>query len=157
MLDRLIDYLGAALPRVRQADTTLGQELELAHAYLDLHQIRIGGRLGFSIEVPGEMASVRFPPLMLLTLENGLYFQRRTVTGATSRATQAVGGKTSRWLKLQRTGQVITASRSEDGRTWTVVGRDSLSIVGAAYIGLAVSNHGDPALSTAAFDSVIVR
>ena len=62
MLDRLLDYLQAALPRVRQADTTLAQELELAHAYLDLQQIRIGGRLGFSIEVPPEMADLRFPP-----------------------------------------------------------------------------------------------
>ena len=73
MLDRLLDYLQAALPRVRQADTTLGQELELAHAYLDLQQIRIGGRLRFSIEVPEEFAQMRFPPLMLLTLvENAI-------------------------------------------------------------------------------------
>ena len=73
MLDRLVDYLAAALPRVRQSDTTLGQELELARAYLDLQQIRIGGRLGFSIEVPDDMTSLRFPPLMLLTLvENAI-------------------------------------------------------------------------------------
>ena len=73
MLDRLVDYLQAALPRMRQADTTLAQELELAHAYLDLQQIRIGGRLGFSIEVPEEFARLRFPPLMLLTLvENAI-------------------------------------------------------------------------------------
>jgi signal transduction histidine kinase len=73
MLDRLLDYLQAALPRVRQADTTLEQELQLAHAYLDIQQIRIGGRLTFSIEVPEEIASLRFPPLMLLTLvENAI-------------------------------------------------------------------------------------
>jgi sensor histidine kinase YesM len=73
MLDRLIDYLHAALPRVRQSTTTLEQELQLAHAYLDIQQIRIGGRLAFTIEVPQEFAGLRFPPLMLLTLvENAI-------------------------------------------------------------------------------------
>ena len=73
MLDRLIDYLHAALPRVRQSTTTLEQELQLAHAYLDIQQIRIGGRLAFTIEVPEEFAKLRFPPLMLLTLvENSI-------------------------------------------------------------------------------------
>ena len=73
MLDRLIAYLQAALPQVRQATTTLEQELQLATAYLDIQQIRIGGRLAFTIEVPDEIASVRFPPLMLLTLvENSI-------------------------------------------------------------------------------------
>ena len=73
MLERLIDYLHAALPRVRQSTTTLDQELQLAHAYLDIQQIRIGGRLAFTIEVPDEFATLRFPPLMLLTLvENAI-------------------------------------------------------------------------------------
>jgi signal transduction histidine kinase len=73
MLDRLLDYLQAALPRVRQATTTLEEELELARAYLDIQQIRIGGRLAFTIEVPEEIAKLRFPPLMLLTLvENAI-------------------------------------------------------------------------------------
>ena len=73
MLDRLVDYLQAALPRLRQADATLGEELQLTQAYLDIHQLRIGGRLAFAIEVPDEIARLRFPPLMLLTLvENAI-------------------------------------------------------------------------------------
>jgi hypothetical protein len=38
--------------RVRQATTALEQELRLAQAYLDIQQLRIGGRLAFSIDVP---------------------------------------------------------------------------------------------------------
>jgi sensor histidine kinase YesM len=73
MLDRFVDYLQAALPRVRQSAVTLEQELELARAYLDIQQIRIGSRLTFTIEVPDEIAQLRFPPLMLLTLvENAI-------------------------------------------------------------------------------------
>jgi len=73
MLDRLVDYLHGALPQVRQATTTLEQELQLAQAYLDIQQLRIGGRLAFTIDVPEEIAQLRFPPLMLLTLvENSI-------------------------------------------------------------------------------------
>jgi signal transduction histidine kinase len=73
MLDRLVEYLHGALPQVRQTTTTLEQELRLAQAYLDIHQLRIGGRLAFSIDVPEEIARLRFPPLMLLTLvENSI-------------------------------------------------------------------------------------
>jgi sensor histidine kinase YesM len=73
MLDRLVDYLTGALPQVRQSSSTLDQELRLAHAYLDIQQLRIGGRLAFSIDVPEEIARLRFPPLMLLTLvENSI-------------------------------------------------------------------------------------
>ena len=73
MLDRLLAYLQAALPRVRQASTTLEQELQLTNAYLDIQQLRIGGRLAFTIEVPEDIARLRFPPLMLLTLvENAI-------------------------------------------------------------------------------------
>ena len=73
MLDRLVDYLTGALPQVRQSSSTLEQELRLAQAYLDIQQLRIGGRLAFSIDVPDEIARLRFPPLMLLTLvENSI-------------------------------------------------------------------------------------
>jgi sensor histidine kinase YesM len=73
MLDRFVDYLQAALPRVRQSAVTLAQEVELARAYLDIQQIRIGNRLTFAIEVPDDIARLRFPPLMLLTLvENAI-------------------------------------------------------------------------------------
>jgi len=73
MMASFLDYLQAALPRVRQASTTLEQELQLARAYLDLQQLRIGERLEFAIDVPQEIASLRFPPLMLLTLvENAI-------------------------------------------------------------------------------------
>ena len=73
MLDRLVDYLHGALPQVRQTTTTLEQELRLAQAYLDIQQLRIGGRLAFSIDVPDDIARLRFPPLMLLTLvENSI-------------------------------------------------------------------------------------
>jgi signal transduction histidine kinase len=73
MLERFLDYLRAALPRMRQATTTLEQEIELARAYLDIQQLRIGQRLEFDIEIPEGVGGHAFPPLMLITLvENAI-------------------------------------------------------------------------------------
>ncbi len=51
MLDALIAYLHAALPRLRSQRSTLGQEVELAESYLRIMQIRMGSRLSFRVDV----------------------------------------------------------------------------------------------------------
>jgi sensor histidine kinase YesM len=68
MLDDLISYLRAALPHLRESSSTLGQEIELARAYLDIMRVRLGDRLSFEIDVPEAAKSVRMPPMMLLPL-----------------------------------------------------------------------------------------
>jgi len=68
MLVDYIGYLRAALPQMRSDETTLGQELELARCYLKVLQVRMGDRLRFQLDVPGDLASLRFPPLALSTL-----------------------------------------------------------------------------------------
>ena len=42
MLGHLLSYLRAALPQLRSGSTTLGQEAELARAYLSIMQMRMG-------------------------------------------------------------------------------------------------------------------
>lgn len=68
MLNHLIQYLRAAIPQLRQASTTLGQEIKLAQAYLSILQMRMGRRLSFDIERPAELDPHPFPPMMLLSL-----------------------------------------------------------------------------------------
>jgi len=73
MLDNLIHYLRAALPRMREEETTLGQESDLVRAYLEVLQIRMGDRLRFAVDIPVELRAEPFPPMMLLTLvENAI-------------------------------------------------------------------------------------
>ena len=73
MLNNLLRYLRAALPHMREPDTTLGQEVDLVQAYLALLKIRMGPRLRFAIDVPPELRNVAFPPVMILTLaENAI-------------------------------------------------------------------------------------
>jgi hypothetical protein len=59
---------------------------------------------------------------MLVSVARGLAFQRRTVTGGTSSHTSGGAGTAPTWLKLSRSGPVVTASVSPDGSSWRVIG-----------------------------------
>lgn len=73
MHDNLLIYLRAALPHMRSAVGTLGEEAELVRAYLELFSLRMGVRLAFAIEVPDPLAALPFPRMMLITLaENSI-------------------------------------------------------------------------------------
>jgi len=70
----LILYLRAALPQIRDKNSSsLGQQVEMSRAYLNIMQARMGERLSTSIEVAPELAQAAFPAMMLQTLvENSI-------------------------------------------------------------------------------------
>ncbi|MEO7707327.1 MAG: histidine kinase [Caldimonas sp.] len=69
----LLRYLREALPQLRSQRANLGHELELVRAYLDLFQVRMGARLGFTIEADRSLHAIEFPPMLLVTLvENAI-------------------------------------------------------------------------------------
>ena len=73
MLERLISYLRAAMPTMRETTSTLGREIEVVRAYLDLLKIRMGDRLRSVINVPVELNHIALPPTMIATLvENAI-------------------------------------------------------------------------------------
>jgi LytS/YehU family sensor histidine kinase len=73
MLESLIHYLRAALPQMREAATNLGREVDMARAFLEIHRVRMGKRLEYSIDVPMSLRALPFPPMMLISLvENAL-------------------------------------------------------------------------------------
>ena len=73
VLDTLITYLRAAVPRLQDPSTTLGQELQLVRAYLELMQLRMDDRLSFTVEADAAVERLRCPPATLLTLvENAI-------------------------------------------------------------------------------------
>jgi LytS/YehU family sensor histidine kinase len=73
MLRHLSRYLSASQPALRESGIALGQDLELAIAYLNIQQIRMGSRLAFEIDVPTQLREARVPPMMLTTLvENAI-------------------------------------------------------------------------------------
>jgi LytS/YehU family sensor histidine kinase len=72
MLDNLILYLRAVLPQMRTSSSTLGQEVQLAQAYLNVERIRLHDRLDYAFDVPEQLASATFPPMVLLPLIEAL-------------------------------------------------------------------------------------
>ncbi len=73
MVGHLIQYLRSALPKMRENTSTVGQEMELVRAYLNILKMRMGARLEFDIDLPQELAALAFPPLMLPSLvENAI-------------------------------------------------------------------------------------
>jgi hypothetical protein len=68
VLDSLIAYLRAAVPRLDEAVCTLGQELELVRAYLELMHMRLPDRLQFTLHADDAALALRCPPMTLLTL-----------------------------------------------------------------------------------------
>ncbi|HXV39927.1 MAG TPA: histidine kinase [Steroidobacteraceae bacterium] len=73
VLRSLVAYLRAAVPRLNEPATSLGQELELVRAYLELMRMRMPDRLQFELKADDSALGLRCPPMTLLTLvENAI-------------------------------------------------------------------------------------
>jgi signal transduction histidine kinase len=68
VMDSLIAYLRASVPRLQQAEGSIGQELDLVRAYLELMHMRMPDRLHYSVQCDAEATAMRCPPMALLTL-----------------------------------------------------------------------------------------
>jgi len=73
MLEAFSDHLRASLTQLRVPETTLAAELDMVVNYLRLLQIRMGGRLRFSVEAATDARAALLPPLLLQPLvENAI-------------------------------------------------------------------------------------
>jgi len=68
VLKSLIAYLRAAMPRLHAGASSLGNEIALVRAYLELMRMRMPDRLAFSIDVADDIGAVPFVPMSVLTL-----------------------------------------------------------------------------------------
>ncbi|MGL4574914.1 MAG: sensor histidine kinase [Burkholderiaceae bacterium] len=121
MVDKLVDYLRAAIPKMRadgeQEAPTLGDQLDIVKSYLDLMQIRMGKRLAYAIDVPESLREAQFPPLMLISLvENSL----------------------KHGLEPKPSGGTLAISASKAGKILSVSVRDD----GVGFGGAATSGSG---------------
>ncbi|WP_043783989.1 sensor histidine kinase [Rubrivivax gelatinosus] len=124
MIDRLVEYLRAAIPRLRSdgsAQATVGGQFEIVRAYLGLMAARMP-RLGWSVQAEEPLLRHRFPPLMLISL-----------------AENAV--KHGVEPKIGPARVDVRAERSEDGRLALVVEDDGAGFgASAAGTGLGLAN-----------------
>ena len=72
-LENLSHLLRNSLRRTRQARTSLGEELDVLKAYLEIQSIRMGDRLRYEIRVADALRDTPLPPMLLQPLvENAL-------------------------------------------------------------------------------------
>jgi regulation of enolase protein 1 (concanavalin A-like superfamily) len=87
----------------------------------------------------------------------GLAFQRRLTPGGESTHTSGAQAAPPLWVRLIRSGTLITAQYSADGVSWTTVGSEAIPMAGTIYVGLALTSHNDAQLASATFDSVSIE
>jgi len=68
MLASFIDYLRRMAAMLECSEVSLGEEIDLMRAYLEVVEMRMGGRLHVAIDVPLDLRRARVPPLALATL-----------------------------------------------------------------------------------------
>jgi sensor histidine kinase YesM len=73
MVARLIDYLRHAAQASGTAEATVGRQIELLRAYLDLMALRTNARLSYQVDMTPEVAALPLPPMLLQPLvENAI-------------------------------------------------------------------------------------
>jgi sensor histidine kinase YesM len=73
MLSDLIQFLRVSLSKSRAKITTIGQEMEMVRAYLDIFRIRMGSRLQYRIRSNEDLNQKPIPPMLVQPLvENAL-------------------------------------------------------------------------------------
>ncbi len=107
-------------------------------------------RNDFTRESIHAMAAVR--------LESKVQFVSRKERGKATTAVTIENRKLPIWLKLVRTGEIITGFESTDGQSWNKTGEETLTgLGGIALVGLVVCTHQVGAIGTAEFDNISIK
>ena len=89
LLEGLIGYLRAALPDLRGTASTLGKEVDLARAWLDIQRAVVGDRLQYEIGAADDVRAARFPPMMIVPIMEGMFKASRKGPRAVALALRA--------------------------------------------------------------------
>jgi signal transduction histidine kinase len=65
MVESFNRFLRASLAATRSETTTLAEEGRLICAFLDVLQVRMGERLSYAVDIPGELGAFALPPMLL--------------------------------------------------------------------------------------------
>lgn len=115
MLDDLIAYLRAAMPRMRDSSSTLAQEVELARAWLDIVRRDAGEPMRIWIDIPPGVGDTRMPPMTVLPLVEQAIAGRLAGTAGecTIRLSAEVTGERLRLRIAERGASPMPAVESE--------------------------------------------
>ena len=98
-------------------------------------------------------------PMAALTVNGSgtwTWENRATSAGSVSSTTSSSGTAPNLWIKLERTGNTLTASRSTDGTNWITISSTTITMATNCYIGLGVASGSTSTLNTSVMDNVTV-
>ena len=95
--------------------------------------------------------------MVVVSPSNGVAMQYRSSTGGSSTNISGPAGVAAPyWVKLTRTGNVLTGFSSADGTTWTQVGSVTISMASSVLIGLSANSNAATLLNKSTFTNVTV-
>ena len=143
LIDELIVYLRAALPHLRESNSTVAKEAELAHAWLNIRRLRTGGGPALTVDLGAQAGAARLPPMILLPLVDHILSEPVTSPHATlDVAANIRDGRLRIALALRDAG------RARAGRLDTLSGlRDRLSLLYGRDARLAEGSAPDGAIT----------
>ncbi len=116
MLENLSTLLRHSLNRTRRAETTLGDEIGMLKAYLDIQKIRMGERLQYDINIQPELSLLPVPPMLLQPLvENAVLHGIEPAEDGGHIMLSASRTEDELALAVRDTGIGITAASSNHG------------------------------------------
>lgn len=120
LLEALNRYLRASLAHARASGGTLGNEIDMLRAYLEILGIRMAERLTYSIDVPDDLRALPLPPMLIQPLvENALKHGLEP---------------------LAEGGHIAISARSEEGRLHVEVRDTGRGFGNAPSEGVGLSN-----------------
>ena len=95
---------------------------------------------------------------MLGTPGGGWSAQSRKSSDGLTTDSSGPSGTPPGWVRLVRAGNVVSASHSYDGSTWSAVSSETIAMSSSVYVGLVVSGHSsEGATARATFQNVAVQ
>ena len=91
-----------------------------------------------------------------VSVAKGSSFQRRVTAGGLSTASPGPMVTAPRWLRVVRTGSLVTGYQSTDGTDWVEMGRDTVGLGATVYVGIAVSSVNTGMRTTAGVSRVVL-
>ena len=109
MTAHLIGFLRSTVPSEEGRESTLGTEVGAVCDYLEIMKIRMGPRLGVSVDVPPSLLDMSFPPRLLQTLvenaiKHGLEPKIGPVEVMISAGERLLEGIAQTWIEVRDTG-----------------------------------------------------
>jgi len=92
--------------------------------------------------------------MMIVSRSNGTAFQWRPSTGSSTTNLTGPAVAAPYWVRLVRSGSVISAFTSANGTNWNRLTRRTIPMATNVYVGLAVTSHNNQLLGTGTFDNV---